>query len=141
MSGLSRDQCWLAPAQYTHHGRDYGRIVIGGRHFLLHRLSWIFANGPIPAGMFVCHRCDNPPCINPEHLFLGTHADNLRDASRKGRMHPGERHGMHRLTERDVLETRRLLAEGVRGTVIAAKFGISKNTVYHVKKGRTWASL
>lgn len=63
----------------------YGRIRVDGKSWLAHRFSWVLANGPIPEGMYVCHRCDNPPCINPEHLFLGTQTDNMRDMAAKGR--------------------------------------------------------
>ena len=69
---------------YTN-GRGYPQKTINGRKVLLHRYSWEWANGPIPDNMCICHSCDNPPCINPDHLFLGTQADNMRDMYAKGR--------------------------------------------------------
>jgi len=63
----------------------YGRFTIGKRIFGAHRLSYMLAYGSIPDGLFVCHRCDNPPCVRPEHLFLGTPIDNIKDSLAKGR--------------------------------------------------------
>jgi hypothetical protein len=78
--------CWTWSGCVNEHG--YG--IIGGENsrdnVLAHRLSWMIHFGPIPDGLFVCHRCDNPPCVRPDHLFVGTNTDNIRDASAKGRM-------------------------------------------------------
>lgn len=70
----------------------YGRIWSEGHEELAHRVAWKLTNGPIPDGLFVCHKCDNPPCFDPEHLFLGTQTDNVRDAAQKGRLVSGDRH-------------------------------------------------
>lgn len=77
------DGCWEWCGALDGHG--YGRTWRDGGRFLAHRRAWECVNGPIPEGMFVCHKCDNPPCCNPDHLFVGTALDNMRDAIRKGR--------------------------------------------------------
>ena len=76
------DGCWEWQGHRSSHG--YGKIGCGGKDIGTHRVAWELAHGPIPAGMHVCHRCDNPPCVRPDHLFLGTHSDNMRDLAEKG---------------------------------------------------------
>lgn len=84
---INPEGCWEWTGQRARFG--YGRAAhLFGTH-LAHRISWTLANGPIPKGLFVCHHCDNPPCVRPDHLFLGTASDNIRDAWAKGRMRPG----------------------------------------------------
>lgn len=77
------DGCWLWTAALSTTG--YGRIGVGKKMAYTHRLSWEMHNGPIPPGMHICHHCDNPKCVRPDHLFLGTRTDNMRDMWRKGR--------------------------------------------------------
>lgn len=104
-----------------------------------HRISWELANGPVPAGMEVCHRCDVRLCVNPEHLFLGTHAENMRDCKAKGRNVRGERQRMAKLTEEKVRELRRMRREeGKTSFELAAIFGIAHTTVIQIWNRKTW---
>jgi len=81
---VGHDGCWGWVGSIDHFG--YGQIQHEGKVQPAHRVSWVLARGPIPDGLCVLHRCDNPPCTNPEHLFLGTKKDNMMDAARKGRI-------------------------------------------------------
>lgn len=107
-----------------------------------HRMAWIFAVGPVPRGAVVCHRCDNPSCVNPAHLFLGSQADNMRDKIAKGRQLRGEGIGTSRLTEQQVSEIRaRHGAYNIDGEScrkLAAEFGVSDKAIWHAVKGNTW---
>lgn len=142
------DECWLWTASVNSSG--YGRIGLGKRgqgSISAHRLSYELANGPIPDGegyhgTCVLHRCDTPACVNPAHLFLGTQADNLTDAAEKGRMHPGEAHGMARLTESQIREIRRLYKPYVvPRRVLAERFGVADTTIQAIIEQRSWAHV
>lgn len=125
----------------------YGRL--GSRK--AHRVAWENAHGPIPDGLLVCHHCDNRACVNVDHLFLGTAADNNRDRHQKGRSrglfrsgpdHPatvrrGERHWQAKLTDRDVAAIRARRAAGDLCRVIAADYGINEATVSRIEVGKT----
>lgn len=119
----------------------YGTIHFNGRPKLAHRAAYELKNGPVPKGKFVCHSCDNPWCINPDHLFVGTAKDNTLDCIRKGRRRTrapkGESHYKSKLTLAAVSEIR---TGALRGTDYARKFGVSSAAVSMVKKGRTWNS-
>jgi|Wag4MinimDraft_6_1082665.scaffolds.fasta_scaffold02228_9 hypothetical protein len=117
----------------------HGEIAYKGRKFRAHRLSYITHVGPIPQGMVICHKCDNPPCINPEHLFLGTQADNLKDARQKGRMKApnprGERHGLAKLNAEKVAAIR---SDQRTQREIAKEYGVHQTTIKNIKLNRTW---
>lgn len=102
-----------------------------------HRVAWELANGPIPAGKIICHRCDVPSCINVDHLFLGTQADNIADMMRKGRgVAPnGEKNGKARLTAAQVDA---IVADPRRQIDIAKDYGIKQPQVSRIKRGQTW---
>jgi hypothetical protein len=142
------DGCWEWTGALTarRRGADgYGQFSADGRRGRAHRVSWEMANGPIPAGMYVCHRCDNPPCVNPAHLFLGTEKDNAADMARKGRSRNnpvlGERHFRAKLTAAGVLAIRARRAAGESDSAIAADIGISRPAVNRIGRGVSWAHV
>lgn len=132
--------CWLW-AGFTHKG--YGRFTVNSKSKRAHRASYQLFIGAIPEGLSVCHHCDNPSCVNPDHLFLGTHRQNMRDMATKGRAsaRKGEDAGNSKINEDDVLEIRRLLKKGLSQTKIAEKFKIARRTISHIKLRETWNHL
>lgn len=114
----------------------YGRIMVDGRILKPHRLAYELACGKLPPGVHVCHRCDNPRCINPAHLFRGTAADNMADKKKKGRQARGETNGQAKLNETDVLAIRS--ENGLSQRELAAKYGISKTQVGRILSRETW---
>lgn len=137
------DDCW--PWTGPRLPKGYGRVYIDGRDSYVHRVVWEEENGPIPDGMLVCHTCDNPPCCNPAHLFLGTNADNLADMRAKGRAaplppRPGERNPAAKLTEADVQRIRDLCGRQSQASV-AREFGVSTSLVSKIVKRQAWAHV
>ena len=132
------DGCWLW-TKYRNEG-GYGRARVAGGTHLAHRIAWMIFRGAIPAGMIVCHKCDNPPCCNPDHLFLGTHADNSADKRAKGRdRHPaGEKHPQSKLTEREVIAIR---ASAKSLKALALEYGMSKSMMHNIRTGANWAHI
>lgn len=136
--------CWLWTGAQCGSGatnrHGYGQTWFNGRLCKTHRLAYELTHGAISRGLHVLHRCDNPPCINPEHLYLGTHQQNMRDRDARHRRTParGERHGRAKLTEQDVTEIRRLLQSGHTQTSIAPKFGVSQRTISFIERGEHW---
>ena len=113
-----------------------------------HRVAWFLANGPIPEGLSVCHRCDNRLCCRPDHLFLGTHADNNADMHRKGRGNSfgrkgrfGEAATSHKLSERQALEILVRKRAGESTAKLVQEFGVSRTTVKKIANGRLWPHL
>lgn len=131
--------CWVWTACTA---RGYGRFAVkpGDMHSA-HRLSWILANGPVPDGLFVLHRCDNRPCVNPDHLFLGTQAENMADKARKGRAARGTGHGCSKLSNANIHEIRSLGAAGVTQRKIASQFGVSQPMVGMILRREKWAHI
>lgn len=111
-----------------------------GRYVGVHRAAWEAANGPVPHGLYVLHRCDRPRCVNVDHLFLGTIADNNADRDQKGRhvALPGSANGFAKLDEGAVAEIKARLNGGESTYALAAEFRVSQATVWLIKVGRTW---
>lgn len=130
--------CWLWVANIYTNG--YGQIKINGRPVGAHRVSWELYRGRIPEDLCVLHKCDNPPCVNPDHLFLGTQADNVADQIKKGRLNPpyGERQGRAKLATSDILAIRDDLRTHKE---IAAGYGIASSHVSDIKLRKKWRHL
>jgi HNH endonuclease len=130
----------------TKSGWNRPDTVEGGKRMRSHRAAWIRAYGAIPSGMCVCHKCDNPQCVNPEHLFLGSHTDNMRDMWAKGRARPHkyERGAKHprpkaKLTEETAIYAMVRLLAGESQKSVAASFGVDQSCISHLWRGHTWS--
>ena len=131
------DQCKEWQGQCNSNG--YGIFQVNGKKYRAHRISWQLEHGPIPRGMKILHECDNPPCVKLTHLFLGTQADNVRDATNKGRMAKGYQTGKSKVTEDQVREIRSL--EGTNQYELAKRFNITQPTISNIMNRRTWRHI
>ena len=131
--------CRIAPGARP--GR-YRHVKVDGRSTSAHRVAWERAHGPIPPGMWVLHHCDNPPCDEESHLFLGDHAANVADRDAKRRQAKGERHGNAKLTAARVRAMRsRYAAGGITITRLAAAFDVATPAIWRALIGTTWAHV
>jgi len=122
--------CWEWIA--AKHKDGYGHIKVMGKMVLAHRLSYELLVGEIPEGLCVCHHCDNPPCVNPRHLFLASHAENMADRDKKGRQ------GVTKLTSDDVFRIRELSGK-LTQEKIGLMFGVTQTNISQILSGKTWA--
>lgn len=124
----------------------YGKCHLGSKTWIAHRLSYTIFKGVIPDGMMILHKCDNPRCVNPDHLSAGSNADNTRDKMQRRRhqIHTnpdcirGANNGATKLTTEDVREVRRMREAGVSLSKIGARFGVRMHTIQKLLKGVTW---
>jgi hypothetical protein len=130
--------CWLWTGALF--GGEQAGFWFNGKNRCASRVALeLLRNDPPPDALMVCHRCDNPACVNPDHLFLGTHQDNMDDMWSKGRGVKGEEKFNSRLTEVQVRQIKIGLEAGESYGSLAKKFGVARPTVRAIKKGRTWA--
>lgn len=141
------ESCWVWIGSKHNHG--YGNLHLGRRkneqgrrvsmNSLTHRISYEHFIGPIPAGLSVCHTCDNKLCVNPAHLFLGSHQDNMSDMAAKRRSARRERHGMSKLSAASVAAIRQKYRPNAYGYKLLAKeYGVDPITIRNVITNRTW---
>jgi hypothetical protein len=130
--------CWLWMSHCD--AKGYGQTAHEGKSIKAHRLSYLLHRGPIPSGFHVLHSCDTRSCVNPAHLFVGTHQDNMRDMVSKGRQtrNHGALSGAAKLTETQVLAIRR---DTRPQRLVAAEFGVSQSRVWAIRHRRSWARL
>lgn len=135
--------CWEWTGPKIKHG--YGRTSFEHENMLAHRMAWIVTFGKIPEGMDVCHKCDNPSCCNPAHLFIGSHYDNMRDMVKKGRCHPpdnkGENNGMSKLNKDQVVTIRLLHKTGASRIELAQKFKVTKSCIDLIVNEIRWRNV
>lgn len=131
--------CW----EYQVCGKrdKYGLIEINGKTKRAHRISYELFVNEIPNGMCVCHKCDNPPCINPEHLFIGTNHDNRMDSVNKKRHSRGISRPLAKFNEEEIREIRELYFKGHSIEVLALKYKVNYSTMYRIVKRHTWSHI
>lgn len=147
--------CWMWTAG-IYKEKGYGLFTIMGANYYAHRASFTIAHAGIPEGLFVCHKCDNPPCVNPAHLFAGTALENSTDALLKGRLATGRRNGNYthperfprgtrvwtnKLSEEQVIEIRAHHAMGAQLRIIGEAYGVSWQNVSKIVRRKSWAHL
>lgn len=145
--------CWLWTHSET--STEYGQFSVNNKPKAAHRVSYELYIGPIPKGLWVLHKCDTPLCVNPSHLFLGTHQDNDRDREVKGRgrnggnLHItiGEKHGGHKLTETDIKNIRAIYRSGsiINGlgasNFLAKKYNVRRQTIWRIVTNQSWRHI
>ena len=145
------NDCW--EWQGANRGNGYGAMKLDEHVVSAHRIAWTIMNGEIPTSLLVCHHCDNKTCVNPKHLFLGTQADNMRDAYRKGRItlpanradtqfQKGERHPGSKLTDNVVLDIRQIYQGGsVTYRDLSKYYDVDRSLIYQIVKRKKWTHI
>lgn len=146
----STDDCWMWLGRFFNDGEGYGQIKLysGNREkhirhrFRAHRVAYFLAYGHLPDDLCVCHTCDNPSCVNPAHLFLGTDRENIQDRTNKLRDAKGEQHGMHKLTTEQVQEIRKIrAARKLPYRMLGEMFGVTTTQIGWIIRRQSWKHL
>ena len=132
------NECWLWTGAVCGGANGYGCIKIAGRAVRANRVAWEMAYGPVPEGLLVCHSCDTPLCVNVQHLWIGTNAENMEDRNRKKRNAAGQRHGRTHLTSEDIHAIRAAVGSQ---KAIAIKFGIAPSSVSAIRSRKFWSHV
>lgn len=137
----NKQTCWVWQDSLTKSG--YGQMKVAAKMVLAHRLSWIIHNGSIPKGTQVLHQCDNPSCVNPNHLFLGDHDDNMKDMAKKkrARISKGEQNPNARLKTSDVRAIKKASAIGYKRRELAKMFGVHLSQIDRIINGKCWSDI
>lgn len=143
---IDANGCWIYTGQKGTWG--YGVVAVGQyrdgnrRRYVAHRYFYEQLVGPIPDGLILCHKCDVPACVNPDHMHVGTQKDNIQDMHRKGRYHHaaarGVRNAHAKLTEEDVINIRKRIFTAAQE---AKKYGVAESTISHIRTGRSWRHI
>lgn len=127
------------------HSKGYGSFQLGYEHnnkkAYAHRFAYELYIGKIPKGLLILHKCDNPSCVNPAHLFTGTNADNSKDMVSKNRQAKGSKIASSKLKESIVIKIKSMLEKGITHKIIAEKFKVSRDTVTKINTGKTWKHI
>lgn len=132
---IKKNGCWGWKGSKKSHKFKYGTLSFRGKEHLAHRVSYFLSKGEIPKKMYVLHKCDNPECSNPEHLFLGTYLDNKRDQIKKGRAK------VEKLDEHKVAQIKKMIKNNEYHKDISKKYGISRTTVWCIQSEKTWKDI
>ncbi len=138
----SEDECWEWLGCKDKNG--YGQFRVNNKTYKSHRISWILENGDIPENYCICHSCDNPLCCNPNHLFLGTHKDNIADRDKKGRqaIRNGIKNGNHKKIDQEILEIRQKYLTGLYTQKdLAEEYGVSQTQISFIVNKKQWKHI
>jgi hypothetical protein len=139
---IKTTDCWKWKKMPLPNG--YNRLLVRDKTFFLaHRVSWMITYGLIPKNTFILHKCDNPGCTNPEHLFLGTPKDNSQDMIKKGRHNPnkGQLHYNVKLKDENVIKIKELISQGISQNKLGKMFNVSPSAIQNIADGKTWKHL
>ena len=135
------NNCWIWIGNCNKQG--YGKLTSKKKTWMSHRFSWMIYNGQIPPGLCILHKCDNPPCCNPDHLFIGTHKDNSKDMviKKRNRDDRGSKHPMHKLNEQQVLKIRESIENGEQQSKLAIQYNVGPMTISNIKHRKSWKHI